>query len=512
MKYPLITSGLAALLWALPGSAQQEPNQGPRPIYNVTVVQRTTPAINYKYRAGPTIIDFRGTVLLPFGKGQAIVDARRGRTQIDAKFEHLTPPQKYGRQFLTYTLWAITPEGGTHNLGEIVPNSSDKAKLLVTTDLQTFGLIVTAEPYATTRTPTPVVVLENQMRPDTVANSEPIQAKYGLLPGGQYTWEVNDESAAPAPGPKVSMAQYEALLEVYEAQNAVWAARAAGAESYAAPTLQKAENLLAEARRLQAAKASSSLVVQNARESAETAEDAKLITERRRQDDKVAAAEAEATRARDAQAQAQTAEQRAEAEASAARAQAQAERQAQEQAQAEAAQAQSTAAQAVAPAPPPAQPDEQKTEVRVRLLDELDAVLPTLDTPRGLLVTVGDVDFNGAELSPVAAAQVGRIAGILATQPGLRVDVEGLSDSAANAATSLGRAEVVERILLQNGLPRENVSARGLADARPIATNSTPNGRSQNRRVEIVIAGAPIGSLAAWDKPYDLGPRTARRQ
>jgi hypothetical protein len=129
------------------------------------VVDRSTEAINYQYRQGPTKIDFRGTVLLPHGKGEATVESKRGRTEIEAKFENLTTPSAYGREYLTYTLWAITPEGAARNLGEIVPGGSNKADLHVTTDLQAFGLIVTAEPYSAARSPSDVVVLENEVDP-----------------------------------------------------------------------------------------------------------------------------------------------------------------------------------------------------------------------------------------------------------------------------------------------------------------------------------------------------------
>ena len=307
------------------------------PIYSVTVVARTTKAINYQYRAGPTKIDFRGTVLLPAGKGQATVESQRGRTEIQANFENLTPPTQYGREYLTYTLWAITPEGAPHSLGELIPDGSNKAKLRVTTDLQAFGLIVTAEPYASARQPSDVVVLENEVRPDTVGSIQAIQAKYELLPRGHYTWHIPDSVGTAVNGPKVSMNQYEAQMEIYEAQNAIGIARAANAATYAPNTIGKAETLLGEAQQFQASKAPTSVVIQNAREAAETAEDARTIAERRQQEEKLAAAEKEAARAKQAQEQARTEAQRAKAEADAARAQADAERAARQQAEAVAA-------------------------------------------------------------------------------------------------------------------------------------------------------------------------------
>ena len=187
MKGLLTIGGLAMLMAALPASGQEPPKNAPSPIFHVTVVENTITAINYQYRQGPTKIDFRGTVLLPEAKGEATVESKRGRTEIVMNFEHMLPSQRFGREYLTYTLWAVTPEGGVRNLAEIVPGAGDKASLHVSTDLQAFGLIVTAEPYSAARQPSNVVVLENRVRPDTEGKIEQVQAKYELMPRGHYT-------------------------------------------------------------------------------------------------------------------------------------------------------------------------------------------------------------------------------------------------------------------------------------------------------------------------------------
>src|SRR5215831_3221760 len=178
------------LILCTTGSWAQNPAVHPEtvPIYQVTVVERTVRAVDYQYQTGPTKVDFRGTVLMPQAKGDATVESKRGRTEIEAKFDHVPPPTRFGREYLTYVLWAITPEGHAKNLGEVLPGGSDRAKLRVTTDLQAFGLIVTAEPYSAVRQPSNVVVLENEIRPDTFGRTEPILAKYELLPRGQYTY------------------------------------------------------------------------------------------------------------------------------------------------------------------------------------------------------------------------------------------------------------------------------------------------------------------------------------
>jgi outer membrane protein OmpA-like peptidoglycan-associated protein len=493
-------------------SGQEAPGKSESaPIYSVTVVARTTKAVNYQYRSGPTRIDFRGTVLLPAGKGDATVESQRGRTDIQASFENLTPPTQYGREYLTYTLWAITPEGAPHNLGEVIPGGSNKARLHVTTDLQAFGLIVTAEPYASARQPSNVVVMENEVRADTIGKIQTIDAKFELLPRGQYTWHVPDSIEPSADQHKVSMSKYEEQLQLYEAQNAIGIAQTANAAKYAPNTIAKAEALLQEAQQLQASKAPTSVVIQNAREAAQTAEDARLISVRRAQEEKLAAAEHQAAEAKTAQEQAQADVRRANAEADAARAQTEAERSARLKAESDAADARQRADQAavlsVQTAAKPAKPDTRAADSRMRLLEELNGVLSTRDTPRGLVVTIADPSFNGTALREPVAGQVARLATVLVSHPHLRVDVEGYTDSGTTNATSLGRARTVETILLGRGLPASNVSAQGLGDSRPLASNSSQAGREQNRRVEIVISGDSIGNLPYWDRTYSLLPQ-----
>jgi len=515
MKHLLLSSVAVIFIGVLPAAGQVPPTrQEAQPIYNVTVIERSVKAINYQYRAGPTKIDFRGTVLLPAGKGEATVDSRRGRTEIDARFENMTAPARFGREYLTYTLWAITPEGAARNLGEIVPNGSDRASLHVTTDLQAFGLIVTAEPYSAARQPSDVVVVENQVRPDTIGKIQPIEVKYALMPRGHYTLDLGSNlQATAADAPKVSMDKYEALLEIYEAQNAIGIARTAGAGKYAASTLEKAQILLTEAQHLQASKSPTSIIVQDAREAAQTAEDARLIAERGAQDEKLAAAQSEAAQAQTAQREAQAELQAARAQAEAARAQADTERTARKQAEADAAEAHqqaerlaATAQTAVQLPPPQAQAAGEKTELRNQLYREMNALLPALDTPRGLVMTVGDAAFNGSALRDATASQLMRVAALVASHQGLRVEVDGLADSEAASVMSGQRADAVGRILLSQGVPAEAVSTRNLGTSRPLVANSTPANREQNRRVEIVVSGEPIGNLASWDRTYSAIP------
>jgi outer membrane protein OmpA-like peptidoglycan-associated protein len=376
-----------------------------------------------------------------------------------------------------------------------------------------------------------VVVLENQVRDDTLGSTESVNAKYELLPRGQYTWRVSDSLvAALANQPKVSSKEADALLELYQAENALGIAAAANAEKYAPDTFARAKQLLTEAQQFQTRKADTRLVVQDAREAAQTAEDARLIARQRMQVEdlrsaqtdlsrvqaQVAAAQQTAQSALEAkeraeadlqQAQAQV--QAAQAQAAAVQQQADAERAARAQADAQAAAANAAANQAAnaeAAATAARRQREkdaaQTAALRIGLLEDFNRVLPATDTPRGLVVTVTDGGFNGEALRPTASAQVTRVAAILGSHPGLSIRVEGYSDR--SVGLSQRRAEMVRATLLNNGLQSTAVSAVGLGDSRPLASKDTPQGREQNSRVEIVISGDPIGTLPFWDHTYSL--------
>ncbi len=354
---------------------------------------------------------------------------------------------------------------------------------------------------------------KNQVRPDTVGQIKEIQAKYELMPRGHYTWDTANKLKPDDAGvPKVSMDRYEALLELYEARNAAGIAGAANAQQYAPQTYQKAQDLLAEAQRLQDSKAASSLVVQMAREAAQTAEDSRVIAEKRQQEEKVSALQAEAAQAQRAQLQAQSEAQQARIDADAARAAANSERAARQRAEADAADARMRTPE---PAPPTviitpapstssAAADADKGRLRMRLMEQLNGVVVTRDTPRGLVATVTDAGFSGSQLREPLSSRLGRIAAVLQPYPGLRVAVEGSSDISANDAQAGLRAESVRQILVARGLAADRCTARGLGESRALVSNSTAAGREQNRRVEIVISGDPIGTLPFWDRTYNL--------
>ena len=504
--------GLAAFAQP-PGISTTKPSD-PQPIYSVTVVSRTLQAVNYAHRSGPTLIDMNGTVLLPHSKGVAMVESKRGRVTIDAKIDHLEAPTKYGAAYLTYVLWAITPEGRPKNLGEVLVDGSNKAHIEVTTDLQAFGLIITAEPYYSVTMPSDVVVLENVVRPDTIGNRELVTARYGLMPRGSYVLNVQTGQRVPE-GKKVSYDEYEATLELYQAENAIQIARSVGADRFAPESFNKAVALLDNARQTKTS-GDSHMVVSLAREAAQTAEDSRVIALRRADEER----QRELQRAQD--------ESRIRTELNAERARAQAaqqradnERSALERQQQETEQAQTETEQlARNPLPPPpvtgqAIPrakfelsgDQRKN--RAELLAQLNSGMSTLDTPRGLVVTVPGSLFEPGEsaaLRPAATDRLVRIATILKRQPNLVIKVEGFADDREQDARDMSRrrAEVIRELLMRSGVDPGLLMAEGNGNSRPVESNATASGREQNRRVEIVVSGARIGEMPLWERTYSL--------
>jgi outer membrane protein OmpA-like peptidoglycan-associated protein len=528
----LLFLALGSLFAQIPNPTQQQKaltpadTGQPMPIFRVTVVSRTTKAVNYHHRTGSTHIDFRSTELMPSARGEAKVASQMGSTKVETTLEHMTPPAQYGPEYMTYVLWGITTEGRAHNLGEVVLEG-DHAKLLSTTDLQTFGLIVTAEPYFAVTQPSDVVVAENFIRNDTTGTIEQVDAKYELLQRGQYVF--NRTAYRPIRmNPK-------GPLQLAEAQNAVEIARLAGAEKYAADTFQKATISLQNAEGFLGHGDNRKQSETNAREAAQMAEDARIITYRKIRDEELANERAAAAQresearanAQQAQAQAQQAaeqarldqERRARAEAdraAAERAKSEAElasaKAVQDRAAAEAARAAAMAQQQQAQADADRarmdakaaiearqQAENDKAQLRERLRQQLNLILETRESARGLIVNISDVlfDFNKYTLKPGAREKMAKVSGILLAYPGLKIQVEGHTDAIGsdeyNQKLSEQRADTVRDYLVAQGVPNQTVSAIGLGKASPVASNDNAAGRQQNRRVELVVSGEPIG-------------------
>jgi outer membrane protein OmpA-like peptidoglycan-associated protein len=455
---------------------------------------------------------------MPLAKGKAEVESKNGRIAIDAEFRNIDPTQKFGPEYLTYVLWAVTPEGRSNNLGELLL-SDGKSKLQVTTTLQTFGLIVTAEPYYAVDQPSDVVVLENVVTPGTSGTLQQVNVNYQLFKRGFYSYNT---SAAMARYP-----QSKAPIELEEARNAVEIAKADDAGKYANDTLAKAEQSLQNAE-AEMKKGDRKVIVQNSRDAIQNAADALRATVRLREEEiraaeraaaakQTAEAQAEAQQQAAAAQQAEIARQRAQLESEkAAQAQQEAELQAQKDAQARqqaelqsqqdaqaraAAEAQSQRdAQAAAQAQQAAlQAQQAAAQLRAQLLEQFNRILPTTDTPRGLKANLADVLFATGkfELQPNAREALAKFSGIVLAHPGLKLQVEGYTDSVGsdtfNQTLSENRANSVRAYLIAQGLDPTSISAIGYGKSNPVASNDSSQGRQQNRRVEIIISGDVIG-------------------
>ncbi len=535
----LLPCGIAAQPVQAPSPLQQagpRPESGSMPIYRVTVVSRTTKAINYHHRSGSTYIDFRGTVLMPDARGEAKVESKQGVIKVDAEMEHLRPASQYGPEYLTYVMWAVTPEGRATNLGEVLLNGS-KSKLNATTELQSFGLIVTAEPYFAVTQPSDVVVMENFVRNDTTGTIQQIDAKYELLPRGGYVLNVNPAELRPV------RLDSRTPLELHEARNAVRIAQWIGADRYAPDTFQKARIGLENAEGYLLGKAGKKPIGTVAREAVQMAEDARIITlkkleEEHLAEERAAAADRESRARAEAERQAlrrrQADEQRLAAQAEAdrlAREKRDVETQrAQVQAEAERLKRESEAARNetarisreksdLEAARQAAQADaerarldaqraeNEKIELRAQLLRQLNLILETRDSARGLIVNMSDVLFDTGRhsLRPGAREKLAKVAGITLAHPGLKLEVEGHTDSVGgdeyNQQLSERRAQSVRDYLTQQGVSAGSITALGFGKSQPVASNQTAEGRQRNRRVELVVSGeiigTPLGSMSS---------------
>jgi outer membrane protein OmpA-like peptidoglycan-associated protein len=464
-------------------------------VVNINInISRSVPAVNYLTNSS-TRIDFKGTPLLPFALGEAKVENKKGQMSVEASFSKMSPATQLGPELLTYVVWAITPEGRASNLGELQLNG-DKGKLSVTTRLPNFAMIVTAEPYFSVSAPSELVVLQNVPREDTKGVTTPVTAT--LLKRGTYSGAKLEPLSIE---PKVPLA-------VYEARNALRIAHAEGADKYAPEAWAKANQTAAQMEDYLARKQKDPIVTA-ARNAAQQAEDARSIAVRQAAAEKTAAeklaeeqkvaAEKRAAAEQAAQREGELKAQQDAAAKQAAESAALASREAQARAEAEAAQkkAQDEAAKSAAAA---AQAVAEQQQLRAHLLAQLNSVLQTVDTPRGLVVTMADVLFATGkyDLSQDASLKLARLSGVILAHPGLKLRIEGYTDSTGGEAFNLTlsgqRADAARTFLVGQGLKAEDVTSAGMGQATPVATNDTAAGRQQNRRVEIIVSGEAIGA------------------
>jgi outer membrane protein OmpA-like peptidoglycan-associated protein len=498
------TTSLLFALSLLPGLLQA---QGSAPIYQVTVTSKTAKAINY--RQGSTKIDFKGTSFMPLAVGEGKVESKgTGNISLQIKFQKMESTAKFGPPFMTYVLWAVSPEGRARNLGPVRLNR-DKAEVMVTTNLVNFALIVTAEPYFAVTVPSEIVVLENEPRSNTKGKVEMVDAKYELFQRGYWTEGKFDAISTGAPA--------GAPYELFEARNAMRIAKWQQADKYAADVFTKAEASMKQAEEYASRKKIEFKPAQMiAREATQNAEDARVVAIKRIQQEKLdnerkAAAQREA----DAKAAQEAAERQRQAEAEARiRAQQEAARQTEAKAQADAARRQAEL-EAQKAAAAKAQADAAKAEadalrrkaeddrraLRASLLARFNQILETTDSERGLVVNMADVLFDTGKfnLRSEAREKLAKFSGIVLNYPTLNVTVEGHTDSTGsdelNQKLSEQRAEQVAAYLTKDGgLPAANITSAGFGKTRPVDDNKTAKGRQRNRRVELIISGEVIGT------------------
>jgi outer membrane protein OmpA-like peptidoglycan-associated protein len=500
----LLTLSFALSLTALAQTNSQTTTTveplAPTPTFRVNLISRNVQAVNYRHRSGATKVDFAGTDLMPSANGEAKVESKRGSIEIEVELGNLQKPTTFGNEYLTYVLWAISPEGRAVNLGEVLVGDTSRSKLDVTTDLQAFALIVTAEPYYAVRQPSNLVVLENVVREDTKGTTQAVNAKYELMERGGYipTGYKFDPVVLNAKLP----------LEFFEARNALRIAQSEGAEQYASDSYQHAVQLMNKAEEYATKKdVPKKRLIAVAREAVQTAEDARAIAVKKMDEEREA-------NERQASADAQT---RSQAQADEATRQ-------KEQAQSEAAQAaaaaaakaksdmadsQAASATAIAAAQAESeqarkaaaeQAEREKQELRNKLAVQLNLILETRDSARGLIVNISDVLFDTGKytLRPGAREKLAKVSGIILAYPSLKLEVEGHTDSVGtdeyNMQLSENRASAVRDFLVQQGINTSSIAARGFGESQPVATNDTAAGRQQNRRVELVVSGDVIGT------------------
>ena len=537
MKHALIFMfGTALSLSAIVQAGSQESvaavSADSMPIYSVSVTSRTVEAVNYEHRGGSTGVDFAGTALMPSANGNAKVRSKRGTMEVEAEFASLSSPSAFGGEYLTYVLWAISPDGHAVNLGEVLVGDNDRSKLTATTNLQAFALIVTAEPYFAVRQPSNVVVLENVVRSDTRGTSQAVNAKYELMERGGYipTGYKFDPVVLDAKLP----------LEFLEARNAVRIAKSEGAEQFAGESYQRTVALMNSADEYATDRHSDrKALIAKSRETVQTAEDAREIAVKRIDEDRLASerqnsadaqalSQAQAERATRQKEQAQNAAANSQAMAAQAQNAAANSQAIATQAQIDAANAQSattkaqmdmannqatssaaiTAAQAdadqsrlIAQQAQQGQQkaDSEKAAMRAELSLQLNKVLETRDSARGLIISMSDVLFDTGmySLKPGAREKLAKVAGILIAYPSLNIAVGGYTDNVGgdqmNQKLSENRAGAVRDYLVGQGVSGNTVSSTGYGNSSPVASNDNSSGRQENRRVELVVSGEAIG-------------------
>ncbi len=488
-KKTILLLSVALCLTAGTVASQSQP-----PTQASSVTTRSVKAIGYQVGGGGTKVDLKGSELMPQANGEAEVEAKGGTTKIGVSIKSLAQPTTLGTEFMTYVLWAVSPEGRTVNLGEILINKDGEGKSNATTQLQTFSLFVTAEPYFSVRQPSEMLILENETRKGTKGKIFVVK-DYKLMKRSQYQKMGNPLA--------LTLDLKNVPLEMYEARNAVEIAKSRAADKYAPEVFSKAEASLKMAENSLARKADKKEIVSTARQTVQFSEDARALSVQRQEEERIAneraAAAATAKAEAETKAAAEAAEAKRKADAEAAQVKRQADAEAQRQAELAAAKQEVLRAREEAAKAEADRARKAAEDLRAQLLEQFNRVLETRDTPRGLVVNMGDVLFDTGKfnLRPEAREKLAKLSGIVLAHSGLNLEIEGHTDSTGsdelNQKLSEQRSDAVRSYLVEQGLTDSAVTALGLGKSMPVADNDTVAGRQKNRRVEIIVSGEIIG-------------------
>jgi outer membrane protein OmpA-like peptidoglycan-associated protein len=420
-------------------------------------------------------LTLRATPVISTGEGKVEVEYQSGNANISAAVRRLPPPAGLG-PYTTYVLWTLTPDGRAANQGVLAGAEGGSGALETQHAASQFALIVTAEPHFAVSAPSTMVVMYNVA--DKVRGAE---TKVSSL------FERADYSTLATIEPDGRP------IDLVQAEYSVAIARAAGAEQFVPNKLSAAQSKLDAARAAWGSRGG-----RDRKTAPGIAREAVIAGEDARRAALVGRVDADARAQRDAAAEAAAAAERQRSEAAAA-----AERERAAAAAAEAALAAQAAVERAAHLAAEEADARATARARAELLNRLSAVLPTRETDRGLVSEVGGVQFATAtaNLNPPARETLARFSGIVASYPELRFTIEGHTDNvgsdATNSELSLRRALSVRDYLIGLGVAASRIDVDGYGPSRPVADNSTADGRARNRRVEIVISG---GMLTAGNR------------
>lgn len=504
---------LTALFLVATATAQQVPADA----RNVGApVTEGNSALAISYPEGPSLrVKFNGTYRLPKASGEAKVERKRGRTEIEIRLDEMKPASFFGGDYATYVLWIVSPEGHVDNVGEFVLHDNN-GKLNVTTPLQTFAMFVTAEPHYLVSVPSRFVVVENT-RPKNEITGEMLSVSTIKYRGFDGVYNFSQETLNGEPQVKG-----ETRSDVKQAMVSVKLAERAGAKEFAPAELAKARESLD--RTLEASEANidpkqlmilGHETVSRAVEAQKLAEDrsfqAALNNER-----KARAREIDSLKTSIGQAQSDAERARLEAEQKALALEM--ERNARQSAQAKADEAARLAAEealrrqqaelkanelakekfaaefkAGAAEQEAEKARQERDQARARMQAALSAIVETRETVRGLVVNLPDIlfDVDKATLKPQAREVLSKICGIMQVVGDYDLSIEGHTDSTGsdeyNQKLSENRARSVYDYLAGCGLKSAAMTSKGYGEQQPLVSNDTAEGRQKNRRVEIVI-------------------------